>query len=158
MMLVFLTLMLIFLLNIQILLHSVPQRNEPLSPWINHQNSLMKNFNLGAAGSSSPNGNGIPPAVWLEFIARSEVVQFKKNEMAHKEDCVPKRAYFIHEGLMMSYLKKGDRSIVNWISNEFAFGLDIIMSAPVDEAGNVLIVLEDTLAIAELKEVQKSIF
>lgn len=109
----------------------------------------MGNSTPGAAHSSSPSGfnnNGIPPAIWQEFIARSEVVQFKQNEIAHKEDCAPKRAYFIHQGLMMCYLKKGERNIVNWISNEFAFGLDIITPSPVD--GYVLMALEDTLAIA----------
>lgn len=95
----------------------------------------------------------IPYATWKEFMARTKIVQFKKNQVFIHADHLSTHSYFVIEGLVMSYFERNKKRYVKWIrsTNDYVFSADIFRIDIDDHSqinGENLMALEDTVAIS----------
>lgn len=99
----------------------------------------------------------IPEAIMLELERRSEIDQFKKNEVVHEAEQESTHAYFIVSGIMMCYVKKEAGNVVKWFrsTGDYAYSMDMyktFLGAEYKPAGNTLIALEDLVVVKILHE------
>lgn len=95
----------------------------------------------------------LPYAEWKEFMDRTNMVQFKMNEVFIKAGTLSTHSYFIIKGLVMCYegreLKPDN---VKWVraENDYAFTVDKFSFGEKGKRSNEhsLIALEDTLAFS----------
>lgn len=95
----------------------------------------------------------IPPAIVREFVQRTEIMRIKRNEIIADGIELSTHGYFIISGLIMSYVPCEGSNHVNWIrtSNDYAYSMDMFRFQFGYEpalTGNVLVALEDTVAIS----------
>lgn len=94
----------------------------------------------------------IHPVIMQEFMDRSETIQFKRNEVIENGEELSTHGYFIVSGLIMGYIPHEGVNLVKWIrsSDDYAYSMDMFrfrFGYEPDLTGNVLVALEDTLAI-----------
>lgn len=94
----------------------------------------------------------IPVPACFDFITRSKVVEFKKNEVVHAEGDDSTHAYFIVSGIMMCYVRNGDEKMVKWLRGrgDYAYSMDMtkdFSEFKFSAADNILLALEDIVAI-----------
>lgn len=95
----------------------------------------------------------VPYAEWKQFMERTNMVQFKKNDVFIKAGILSTHSYYIIKGLVMCY--RGSDLLpdnIKWVraENDYAFTVDKFSFGEKVERSNAysLIALEDTLAFS----------
>jgi hypothetical protein len=94
----------------------------------------------------------MPPVILREFRERSEPVRFRHKEVIADGALLSTHGYFIIDGLIRCYVSCDNGHHLLWVrgENDYAYSMDMFRDRYDPDPhliGNVLIALEDTLAI-----------
>lgn len=79
----------------------------------------------------------LPPAAVMDLIERSEIIIFRKKEVVEESNQFSSFAYLIFDGLLLSYLQRGDEKVVKWVS-----GIGDFVQGKLP--GQIIVALEET--------------